>query len=162
MANLPFSLSGIDPAQYGLTQEELDALAYVWGGQSGSLMGDAMNSGNPYTMMSAYYGDMPYYKGGNGSSGGKTSASQQLYGSKPGTGGYYQNITGVRSGGGGGGGNGGNGSGGTVTPPVTVPGVNSGTLPGVNGSVAFSEPTLMTPPPVGSGMNWRNTMKYGA
>lgn len=61
-----------------------------------------------------------------------------------------------------------NGGGSSVPPPpVTVPPVQ-GTgggftgVPGMNGTPGGYGVTLLTPPPMGSGAQWRNTMKYGA
>lgn len=63
------------------------------------------------------------------------------------------NITGGGNGGGGGGGNPGTGGDGPGT------GGNNGVRPR---NANWTPPTLMYPPPIGTGAQWRNTMKNGA
>lgn len=59
-----------------------------------------------------------------------------------------------------------NNSGSTVPPPpVTVPpvqGTTGGPVPGMNGAPGGYGVTLLAPPSIGTGAQWRDTMKYGA
>lgn len=180
MANLPFALSGAaaptsQPTQQPTTgagtytvdpssiKTEADFIAWI-----NSLTGSGNGKGgltdifspapfgdggmNPYWMMANFY-NVPLDHSTPRKSG-KIHTSGTYY--PPGAGGPAQPGSGSSNSG-------------TpyVPPPVTVPPVQ-GTgggftgVPGMNGTPGGYGVTLLTPPPMGSGAQWRNTMKYGA
>lgn len=166
MASIPFGFdayAGAAPAPtasptQGYQQVPFEAQMYA--------LGDLGRKNSPFSLMSAFYGNMPYY---DAQLGGQTSANEQIFqnnlraGRNPMTnlpGGPVVYRVGRRNATSGGtAGSGGTGSGTTTPPPVTPP-VGSGT--GVPLATSAYQPVqFLTPPPIGTGANWRNTMKYG-
>lgn len=180
MANLPFALFGaVAPTSQPTTgagtptfdpssiKTEADLIAWLQngpgfndgkGGLTGLVSPAPFGNGgmNPYWSMANFYNVPLTHSTPRGS--GQIHTSGTYY--PPGAGGPVQPGSGSGSSGGGSG---------TpyVPPPVTVPPVQ-GTgggftgVPGMNGTPGGYGVTLLTPPPMGSGAQWRNTMKYGA
>lgn len=176
MANLPFALSGaaaptsqpttgtgtptFDPSSI---KTEADLIAWLQsgpgygdgkGGLTGLVSSAPFGSGgmNPYWSMANFYNVPLTHSTPRGS--GQIHTSGTYY--PPGAGGPMQPGSGSSGGGGGS----------VPPPPVTVPPVQ-GTgggftgVPGMNGTPGGYGVNLLTPPPVGTGEQWRNTMRYG-
>lgn len=180
MANLPFALSGaaaptsqpttgtgtptFDPSSI---KTEADLIAWLMsgpgfndgkGGLTGSLAsGPSGMSSNPYGIMGNFY-NVPVYHSAPRQSVNQWSGTVQPGQPWP-TGKPMPQSPMMPSN------NSGGGS--APPPPVTVPPVQ-GTgggftgVPGMNGTPGGYGVNLLTPPPVGTGAQWRNTMKYGA
>lgn len=148
------NIMSINPS---LTQDQAQAL---WEAMSGTMNNVRAAQGNTQGMIAGFY-NTPYYsrdsnQGAVGSRGVTVYPGQRP--NSPGKANYGGN-----GGGGGGNGNGNGGGNGSGSPVIPMPpGASGGTLPGINGNIAWTAPTLMEPPPIGTGQQWRNTMKYGS
>ena len=163
MANvaMPFGFGGMGDSQpqqgqMGQPQPYDPIQAFL---DNGAMPGGPMMGGGVLGGMAGLYG-VPYFHRQAGS-----------YGTDPGVmiqpGGFIPNPRPTRGSMGGGGTTGypGSGGGGQVTPPPVTPPTppvdmsGGGSVPGLQ-TGAYSPIDLMSAPPIG--MNWRNTMRYGA